>query len=74
MTDRSMAESHDALTELERPGVTVEVAVQGAVLVCHQTPTGSWLCCTDDGAPSCARGFSLASAAARWEAAQVFAE
>jgi hypothetical protein len=53
---------------------TIEVAVQGAVLVCYQTLAGSWICCAEDGAPSCARGFSPASAAARWEIAQVLAE
>jgi hypothetical protein len=45
------------------------------VLVCHQTPAGSWVCCGEsDGNLACARGFSPANAAARWELAQIFAE
>ena len=49
----------------------VEVEVHGAILVCEKTPTGSWICCAEEGARSCARGFTPASAAALWERAQV---
>jgi hypothetical protein len=53
----------------------VEVTALGVVLVCHQTSAGSWICCAEsDEAHSCARGFSPANAAARWELAQVLPE
>jgi hypothetical protein len=50
----------------------VEMTALGVVLVCHQTPTGSWVCCGDShGVSSCARGFSPTNAAARWEHTQI---
>jgi hypothetical protein len=52
----------------------VHVVVQGTVLVCTQTPTGSWVCCAKDGFASCARGFSLDTATANWERSQAFVE
>jgi hypothetical protein len=59
---------HQAEGQSER----VEVEVLGAILVCEQTPTGSWICCAEEGVISCARGFTPASAAALWEKAQIF--
>jgi hypothetical protein len=52
----------------------VHVVVQGGVLACQLTPAGTWLCCAEEGVPSCARGFTLEIAAANWERAQEFAE
>ena len=49
----------------------VEVEVLGTILVCEKTPAGSWICCSDEGAKSCARGFTPTSAAALWEKAQI---
>ena len=49
----------------------VEVEVLGTILVCEKTPTGSWICCAEEGAKSCARGFTPTSAAALWEKAQI---
>ena len=49
----------------------VEVVVQGASLICQRTPPGSWVCCAEEGAPSCARGLTLESAVANWERAQL---
>lgn len=47
------------------------IEVQGASLVCHRTPAGTWICCAETGAPCCARGLTLESAAANWEKAQL---
>ena len=48
----------------------VHVLVQSRVLACHLTPAGTWLCCADEAAQSCARGFTVELAAANWERAQ----
>ena len=40
------------------------------VLVCKKTPTGMWVCCSDDGDKRCAHGFTPESAAAKWERVQ----
>jgi hypothetical protein len=74
MVGRSNAPNRTARIRQHPIDATVEVAVRGAVLLCHQTTAGSWICCAEEGAPSCARGFSAASAAARWEEAQILAE
>jgi len=52
----------------------VHLVAQGTELVCEQTAAGSWICCADDGAPRCARGFTPDSAAANWEKSQALAE
>lgn len=49
----------------------VLIEVQGALLTCHRTPAGTWICCTEIGAPRCARGLTLEGAAANWEKAQL---
>jgi len=74
MANRSIPAARTARSHQHPTEETIEVAVHGAVLLCHQTLAGSWICCAEDGAPSCARGFSPASAAARWEHAQRLAE
>jgi hypothetical protein len=72
MEKRSAAEARLAGTHHRPAADPVEVTALGVVLVCHQTPTGSWICCADeDGVSSCARGFSPANAAARWEQTQI---
>jgi len=53
---------------------SVRLVAQGTELVCEQTPAGSWICCADDGAPRCARGFTPDIAAANWERSQALAE
>lgn len=50
------------------------VPASGAALICHQTPAGTWICCSHDGAPNCARGLTLDGAVANWERAQAFLE
>ena len=52
----------------------VQLVVQGQLLVCKKTPAGSWVCCTEEGNQSCARGFTPASAAAIWERSQHLGE
>lgn len=52
----------------------VHVVVEQAALVCHKTLAGSWLCCTEEGASSCARGLTLDNAVANWEKAQELAD
>jgi hypothetical protein len=46
------------------------VPVPGDALMCHQTAAGSWVCCSCDGAPTCATGLTLDGAVANWERAQ----
>jgi hypothetical protein len=57
-----------------RPTELVHIAVHGTELVCQKTPAGTWLCCAEEGAPFCARGFTAVGAAANWERAQAMAE
>ena len=54
----------------DKPAERVHVEAQGAILVCEKTTTGSWICCSEDAAKSCARGFTPRAAAALWEKAQ----
>jgi hypothetical protein len=56
------------------PSEHVHIAVHGTELVCTKTPAGTWLCCAEEGAPVCARGFTAHGAAANWERAQREAE
>jgi hypothetical protein len=54
------------------------IQVHGHTLVCHRTPAGSWICCSDDETKDhlkrCARGFTVESAAAAWERAEALAD
>jgi hypothetical protein len=52
----------------------VNIVVQNGVLACHLTPAGTWLCCAEEAAQICARGFTIELAAANWERAQELSE
>jgi hypothetical protein len=64
--------------DLQKPPTSpierVQIVVHGTELVCQKTAAGMWLCCAEEGAPVCARGFTAHSAAANWERAQREAE
>lgn len=51
-----------------------QVVVNGTVLVCRQTPAGTWVCCAEHEALNCACGFTVESAAANWVKAQQLLE
>ena len=48
----------------------IHIEVQSAILACHLTPAGTWLCCAEDDEPSCGHGFTIELAVANWERAQ----